>query len=83
MLLLLARLGLRAGEVIGLTLDDLDWRAGELVIRGKGRREEKMPLSTEVGEALAIYLANARPRVETRTSGSRVLSGGFVHVMFA
>jgi site-specific recombinase XerD len=67
MLLLLARLGLRAAEVIGLELDDLDWRAGELVVPGKGRREERMPLSAEVGEALAAYLTGARPRVETRT----------------
>lgn len=67
MLLLLARLGLRAAEVIGLQLDDLDWRAGELVVPGKGRRRERMPLSPEVGEAVATYLSEARPRVENRT----------------
>jgi site-specific recombinase XerD len=67
MLLLLARLGLRAAEVIGLELDDLDWRAGELVVPGKGRRLERMPLSAEVGEALTAYLIGARPRVKTRT----------------
>src|SRR4051812_36990926 len=67
MLLLLARLGLRAAEVIGLQLDDLDWRAGELVVAGKGCRQERMPLSAEVGEALTAYLIGARPRVTTRT----------------
>lgn len=67
MLLLLARLGLRSAEVVGLELDDLDWRAGELVVRGKGRREERMPMSPEVGDALAAYLTGARPPAATRT----------------
>jgi site-specific recombinase XerD len=67
MLMLLARLGLRASEVAGLQLDDLDWRAGELVVRGKARRDDRMPLPPDVGEALATYLAAARPRVESRT----------------
>ncbi len=60
-LLLLARLGLRAGEVAALTLDDLDWEAGELLIRGKSARHDRLPLPHEVGEALAIYLRHGRP----------------------
>lgn len=67
MLLLLARLGLRAAEVARLELDDVDWRAGEFVVRGKARREDRMPLPTDVGEALSAYLLTARPRVATRT----------------
>lgn len=62
MLLVLARLGLRAGEVAGLCLEDLDWRAGELVVVGKGRRVERLPLPEQVGEAIAAYLADGRPR---------------------
>ena len=60
-LLFLARLGLRAGEVAALTLDDLDWEAGELLIRGKSARHDRLPLPHEVGEALAIYLRHGRP----------------------
>jgi integrase/recombinase XerD len=60
-LLFLARLGLRAGEVAALTLDDLDWEAGELLIRGKSARHDRLPLPQEVGEALAIYLRHGRP----------------------
>lgn len=55
-LTLLVRLGLRAGEVAGLGLDDVDWRAGELVIVGKGRRAERLPLPVDVGEAITAYL---------------------------
>ncbi len=60
-LMLLARLGLRCGEVAGLALDDLDWRAGELVVRGKRSRTDRLPLPCDVGEALADYLRRARP----------------------
>jgi site-specific recombinase XerD len=60
-LMLLARLGLRACEVAALGLDDIGWRAGEIVIRGKGRRDERMPLPADVGEALAGYLRGGRP----------------------
>lgn len=66
MLLLLARLGLRAAEVARLELDDVDWRAGEFVVRGKARREDRLPLPTDVGEALSAYLVQARPRVASR-----------------
>ncbi len=65
-LVLLARLGLRAGEVVGLELDDIDWRAGEIVVRGKGLLYDRLPLLPEVGEALAAYLRRDRPPVSTR-----------------
>ena len=61
-LLVLARLGLRGGEVAALRLADVDWRAGEVVVRGKASRVERLPLPSEVGEALARYLTSARPR---------------------
>jgi len=65
MLILLARLGLRSVEVARLELGDLDWRAGELVVRGKARRQDRLPLPGDVGEALAGYLA-LRGRRESR-----------------
>lgn len=57
-LLVLLRLGLRGGEVARLRLEDIDWRAGCLLVRGKGRRDEQLPLPTDVGEAIADYLHN-------------------------
>jgi len=60
-LLLLARLGLRAGEVAGLGLDDIDWRHGQLAVLGKGRRAERLPLPADVGAAIAAYLRRGRP----------------------
>jgi len=69
---LLARLGLRAGEVAALELADIDWRAGEFVVRGKGRREERLPLPTDVGEALAGWLRRGRPRCDSATVFTRV-----------
>ncbi len=65
-LLFLARLGLRAGEVVALTLDDLDWEKGEIVVRGKGQRLGRLPLPTDVGAALANYLRYVRPACSTR-----------------
>jgi site-specific recombinase XerD len=59
-LLLLARLGLRAGEVAGLDLEDIDWRSGEVVVRGKGRRMDRLPLLRDVGRAIADYLKTRR-----------------------
>src|SRR6266851_4945181 len=60
-LVTLLRLGLRAGEVARLRLDDIDWRAGELVVRGKGARQDRLPLPAEVGQAVACYLRRGRP----------------------
>jgi site-specific recombinase XerD len=65
-LLLLARLGLRAGEVVDLQLEDINWRAGEILVRGKGLLHDRMPLPADVGEALACYLRRDRPRCQTR-----------------
>ncbi len=65
-LLLLSRLGLRAGEVALLTLDDIDWDAGTITIRGKGNQQCKLPLPTDVGEAIANYLHNGRPQTKSR-----------------
>ena len=65
-LLFLARLGLRAGEVVAMTLDDLDWEAGEFVVHGKGDRLERMPLPQDVGAALVDYLRHVRPCCSTR-----------------
>jgi integrase len=61
-IVLLARLGLRAGEVAGLDLGDIDWRQGEITIRGKGSRRDCLPLPADVGEAVAGWLAGGRPR---------------------
>jgi integrase/recombinase XerD len=64
--LLLARLGLRPGEIVAMTLDDLDWDAGELLVRGKGGRRDRLPLPHDVGAALVTYLTHVRPRCTTR-----------------
>jgi len=61
MLTLLSRLGLRAGEVAGLRLDDVGWRAGLLTIRGKGSRLDQLPLPPEAGERMVAYLRAGRP----------------------
>jgi len=65
-LLLLARLGLRAGEVRTLTLEDLAWQAGLITVRGKGGHDCPMPLPLDVGEAIADYLRNGRPATASR-----------------
>lgn len=65
-LLLLARLGLRACEVVSLELDDIRWRERKLVIRGKGRVFESLPLLSDVGEAIAEYLRDSRPKTKSR-----------------
>ena len=87
-LTVLARLGLRADEVARLELHDIDWRAGEVVIRGKGRRLDKLPLPMDVGEAVVEYLRLGRPRCNDghlfirswapRTGLSRQAVGGLV-----
>jgi len=65
-LLLLARLGVRAGEVVGLNLDDIDWSTGQIIIRGKGGKSAPLPLAADVGASLAAYLRRDRPRSATR-----------------
>ena len=60
MIILLARLGLRAPEVLAIQLDDIDWRAGELVVRGKGQIYDRLPIPFDVGEALADYIRHDR-----------------------
>ena len=63
MVLTLARLGLRAAEVVAIQLDDIDWRAGELMVRGKGQRHDRVPIPPDVGAAIASYAR--RDRVTT------------------
>ena len=65
-LMLLARLGLRAREVATLSLDDIDWRAGLFTVRGKGRKTATMPLPPDVGAAIVSYLQHGRPRSDSR-----------------
>jgi len=65
-LLLLARLGLRAGEVVGLALDDLNWEAGELCIRASAGNSDRLPIPEDVGAALADYLRHSRPACSSR-----------------
>jgi len=65
-LLLLARLGLRAADVVHMTLDDINWEVGELIVRGKSDRQERLPLPQDVGESLVKYLSHGRPRCSSR-----------------
>jgi integrase/recombinase XerD len=65
-ILLLARLGVRAGEVVSLELDDIDWAAGQLKVRGKGGRCSRLPLPADVGKAIAAYLRRGRPASASR-----------------
>jgi site-specific recombinase XerD len=60
-LLMLSRMGLRAGEVAGLGLDDIGWRRGEITVRGKGGRRDRLPLPADVGAAIVAYLRDGRP----------------------
>jgi integrase/recombinase XerD len=69
---MLSRLGVRAGEVAALQLRDVDWRAGEVMVRGKGSRQERLPLPVDVGETLAGWLARGRPRRESVLVFTRV-----------
>jgi integrase len=62
----LLRLGLRRGELAALTLDDIDWRHGEMVVHGKGGREDRLPLPADVGDAIAGYLRRGRPATDRR-----------------
>jgi len=65
-ILILLRLGLRAGEVAGLRLEDLDWRAGQITVHGKGHRVDQLPLPVDVGHAIAGYLRRGRPTTAER-----------------
>lgn len=65
-LMLLARLGLRGGEVVAMELDDVNWRAAEVLVRGKGRRRDRLPLPDDVGDAVAAYLRRGRPVSDSR-----------------
>jgi integrase/recombinase XerD len=60
MVLLLARLGLRAAEVVAIRVEDIDWRAGELLVRGKGQLHDRLPIPDDVGQALANYIRQDR-----------------------
>ena len=88
-LTLLLRLGLRAGEVAGLRLEDLDWRAGELVVVGKGRRSERLPLPVDAGEAIIGYLRDGRPGsaldrtvfIRIKAPHRRLTTGGITQVV--
>lgn len=70
--MLMSRLGLRACEVVRLRLDDLDWRAGELTVRGKGGRTDRLPLPVDVGDAVAGYLRLCRSPSAFREEFSRL-----------
>lgn len=63
---LLARLGLRGAEAAGLGLDDIDWRVGEIAVRGKGERLERLQLPQQAGAAVAAWLSNGRPQCASR-----------------
>jgi len=71
-LVLLVRLGLRSGEVASLCLEDIDWRAGELLVRGKGPKLERLPLPADVGDAVAGWLRRGRPCCAAREVVTRV-----------
>jgi site-specific recombinase XerD len=60
-LLLLARLGLRAGDIVQLRLQDIDWKGAWIHVCGKGRQQARLPLSQEVGQAIVAYLQDGRP----------------------
>lgn len=65
-LMILAKLGMRAGEVATMTLDDIDWRSGEMLIRAKGRERARIPIPPDVGAAVVAYLRNGRPKSSCR-----------------
>ena len=89
-LLLLSRLGLRAGEVARLSLVDIDWRHGEIVVVGKGHRSERLPLPADVGAAITAYLRRGRPAtaegrwvfVRVRAPHRGLTPGGVSEVVF-
>jgi integrase/recombinase XerD len=89
-LLLLSRLGLRAGEVARMALDDIDWHNGEVVVHGKGNRDQRLPLPADVGAAVAGYLQRGRQHCDTRTVFLRAIApsvglspGGITWVVYS
>lgn len=79
-LMMLCKLGLRADEVATLTLDDVDWRAGEMLVRAKGRQRARMPIASDVGAAVVAYLRDGRPKSSCRELFVRSLAP---HIGFA
>jgi len=73
-LMMLAKLGLRADEVATLTLDDVDWRSGEMLVRAKGRQRARMPIPPDVGAAVVAYLRDGRPKSSCRRLFLRTLA---------
>jgi integrase/recombinase XerD len=73
-LLLLARLGLRAGDIVHLRLSDIDWKGASIQVCGKGRRHTRLPLAQEVGQAIVAYLKKGRPRTNADTLFIRSLA---------
>src|SRR5271169_89111 len=73
-LMMLAKLGLRANEVATLTLDDVDWRSGEMLVRAKGRQRARMPIPPDVGAAVVAYLRDGRPKSSCRRLFLRTLA---------
>jgi site-specific recombinase XerD len=73
-LVMLAKLGLRADEVATLTLDDVDWRSGEMLVRAKGRQRARMPIPPDVGAAVVAYLRDGRPKSSCRRLFLRTLA---------
>ena len=73
-LLMLAKLGMRASEVATITLDDIDWRSGEMLIRAKGRQRARMPIPPDVGAAVVAYLRDGRPQSSCRRLFLRTLA---------
>jgi site-specific recombinase XerD len=73
-LMMLAKLGLRADEVVTLTLDDIDWRSGEMLVRAKGRQRARMPMPPDVGAAVVAYLRDGRPTSSCRRLFLRTLA---------
>lgn len=79
-LMALAKLGLRASEVAALSLDDIDWQSGSVLVHGKGRRQAMMPLRHDVGAAIVAYIRHGRPASPCRRLFLRMLAP---HVGFA
>jgi integrase/recombinase XerD len=92
MLTLLSRLGLRAGEVAALTLEDINWRCGEITVAGKGSCRDRLPLTADAGEAIAAYLHDGRPVpfdgarqvfLRARAPHHRLTTGGISQAVFS